>query len=158
MLNRRALACDATAVPPDSSPPPRVLLAEASLPFRRVIREALTAFMRCEVDDASTGEHAFELGLQRRYALYLFAFSLPDMRGDLLDRLLAQAGPKVHQGTHASPPVIYLLRAEEMTHWQELCRSARVRGSVSMPPRLDMLIKATTGILPPKADWKPEGP
>lgn len=109
--------------------------------------------MHCEVDDASTAEHAFELGLQRRYALYLFAFSLPDMRGDLLDRLLARAGPMVHHGTHASPPVIYLLKADEAGHWLELSRNARVRGSVSMPPRLDMLIKATTGILPPKGDW-----
>jgi CheY-like chemotaxis protein len=144
-------------VPNEPSPPPRVLLAEESLPFRRVIREALTSFMHCEVDDASTAEHAFELGLQRRYALYLFAFSLPDMRGDLLDRLLARAGPLVHRGTHASPPVIYLLRAEEATQWQELSRHARVRGSVSMPPRLDMLIRATAGILPPKTGWEPGG-
>ncbi len=136
---------------PDSQrPPPRVLLAEESLPFRRVIREALTSFLHCEVDDASTGEHAFQLGLQRRYALYLFAFSLPDMRGDLLDRLLAAVGPRVHPGTHASPPLIYLMKPDESGHWQELARNARVRAPVSMPPRLDVLIKATAGILEPK--------
>ncbi|MDB6139169.1 MAG: response regulator [Verrucomicrobiaceae bacterium] len=137
-----------------SSPPPRVLLVEQSLPFRRVIREALTAFMHCEVDDASTGEHAFGLALQRRYALYLFAYSLPDMRGELLDRLLAVAGPKANPGTHFSPPVLYLLKAEEASHAQELGRNARVRGSLFLPPRLDTLIKAAAGILPAKAGWE----
>jgi hypothetical protein len=37
---------------PVASAVPRVLLAEESLPFRRVIREALMAFRICEVDDA----------------------------------------------------------------------------------------------------------
>jgi len=142
-------------VVPPSNPPPRVLLVEQSLPFRRVIREALTAFMHCEVDDASTGEQAFELGLQRRYALYLFAYSLPDMRGDLLDRLLAVAGPKVNPGVYSPPPLLYLLKTDEAPHSQELMRSnARVRGTLFMPPRLDALIKATTGILPPKMGWE----
>ena len=136
-----------------SSPPLRVLLVEQSLPFRRVIREALTAFMHCEVDDASTGEHAFEMGLKRRYALYMFAYSLPDMRGDLLDRLLATASPKVHSGTIAAPPLLYLLKTDEAQHAQELARNARVRGTLFMPPRLDVLIKAATGILPSKAGW-----
>jgi CheY-like chemotaxis protein len=136
-----------------SHPPPRVLLVEQSLPYRRVIREALTSFMHCEVDDASTGEHAFEMGLQKRYALYMFAYSLPDMKGDLLDRLLATASPKVHTGTISAPPLLYLLKTDEAPHAQELARNARVRGTLFMPPRLDVLIKAATGILPAKAGW-----
>ena len=141
-----------------SSPPPRVLLVEQSLPFRRVIREALTAFMHCEVDDASTGEQAFELGLQRRYALCLVAYSLPDMHGDLLDRLLAVAAPKVNPGVYSPPPLLYLLKTEEAQLSQELMRSnARVRGTLFMPPRLDALIKATSGILPAKMGWQTPG-
>ena len=133
---------------PENPVMPRVLLAVESLPFRRVIREALMAFRQCEVDDTPSAEHAFELALQRRYALYVFAFSLPDMRGDLLDRLLAKAGPLVHHGSHTAPPVIYLLKPEEANQWQELSRSARARGHIFMPPRLDLLIQATTGLLP----------
>lgn len=127
---------------------PRVLLAVESLPFRRVIREALTAFRHCEVDDTPSGEHAFEMGLQRRHALYLFALSLPDMRGELLDRLLSKAGPLVHQGLHAAPPVIYLLKPEEAPQWQDLARHARVRGHLFLPPRLDQLMQATASLLP----------
>ena len=136
-----------------SSLAPRVLLVEQSLPYRRVIREALTSFMHCEVDDASTGEHAFEMALAKRYALYVFAYTLPDMKGDLLDRLLSTASPKVHSGTAAAPPVLYLLRTEEAAQGQELVRNARVRGTLFMPPRLDVLLKAVTGVLPAKAGW-----
>ena len=94
---------------------PRVLLAEESLPFRRVIREALTAFRVCEVDDAPSGERAFEMALRREYALFLFSLPLPDMSGDMLDRLLSTAYPLVHASAHAAPPeelaIIHLLDA-----------------------------------------------
>lgn len=131
---------------------PRVLLAVESLPFRRVIREALMAFYRCEVDDTPSGEFAFEIGLLRRHALYLFALSLPDLRGDLLDRLLSKAGPLVHAGIHAAPPVLYLLKPDEMVHWRDLSRHARVRGHLTMPPRLDQLLQAAASFLPPRVD------
>ena len=127
---------------------PRVLLAEESLPYRRVIREALTAFRHCEVDDSPNAEHAFQVALQRRHALYLFALTLPDMRGDLLDRLLSVAAPRVHAGTHAAPPVIFLLRPEEAIHAQEFSRHARVRGHLFIPPRLDQLMQAIGTLLP----------
>ena len=45
------------------APKPRVLLAEESLPYRSVIREALMAFRDCEVDGTSSAEHAFEMAL-----------------------------------------------------------------------------------------------
>src|SRR5947207_2106610 len=91
-----------------AAPVPRVLVADASLPNRRLIREALTAFLHCEVDDASAAEHAFERAIQREYALYIFAIGLPDMSGALLDRLLARVSPRLHANTHTAPPVIFL--------------------------------------------------
>jgi CheY-like chemotaxis protein len=139
----------------DTAAIPRVLLAEESLPYRRVIREALMAFRQCEVDDAPNGEVAYELALRRRYALYLFAYTLPDMHGDLLDRLLAKASPLVHQGTHAAPPIVFLLRPEESNQWQMLSRSARARGHVLLPPRLDMLMQTTAGLLPERSPVPP---
>jgi CheY-like chemotaxis protein len=137
------------------NPVPRVLLAEASLPVRRVIREALIAFRHCEVDDAASAEYAFELGLQRRYSLYIFAFGLPDMRGDLLDRLLARVVPKIDSEVYAAPPLLYLLRPEESPQIQELSRSARMRGHLFVPPRLDLLIQATAGLLPERNPHAP---
>jgi CheY-like chemotaxis protein len=129
---------------------PRVLLAEESLPFRRVIREALTAFRDCEVDDTPNGEHAFELALRRPYTLFLFALPLTEMDGYLLDRLIAKAYPLAHPGSHTAPPVIFLIRADETARFQQIQRDARVRGQIPMPPKLDALLALTEGILPPR--------
>lgn len=135
---------------PDQAPTaiPRVLLAEESLPFRRVIREALTAFRLCEVDDAPSGVRAFEMALHREYSLFLFSLPLPDISGDMLDRLLSQAYPKVHRGVHAAPPVIFLIRPTDVMRFQELQRDVRVRGSMPLPPKLDILLSLTASLLP----------
>ncbi|WP_397382218.1 hypothetical protein [Prosthecobacter sp.] len=127
---------------------PRVLLAEESLPYRRVIREALMAFRICEVDDAPSGERAFELALQREYSLFLFSLPLPDMTGDMLDRLLSKAYPMVHAGAHAAPPVIFLIQPGDALRFQELQRDVRVRGSMPLPPKLDVLLAVTASLLP----------
>lgn len=131
---------------------PRVLLAEESLPFRRVIREALAAFRHCEVDDAPSGERAFEMALRREYSLFLFSLPLPDMTGDMLDRLLSQAYPRVHRGSHAAPPVIFLIRPTDSMRFQELQRDVRVRGSMPLPPKLDILLSLTAQLLPARQD------
>ena len=134
--------------PDNPSAVPRVLLVEESLPFRRVIREALTAFRECEVDDTSSAEHAFEMALRKEYALFIFSLPLPCISGDLLDRLLARAYPLAHRGSHTAPPVIYLVRPQDQQSFQNIQRDARVKGSLEMPPRLDMLIALTDKLLP----------
>lgn len=139
---------------PDPAPiaVPRVLLAEESLPFRRVIREALTAFRVCEVDDAPSGERAFEMALRREYTLFLFSLPLPDMTGDMLDRLLSTAYPLVHSGAHAAPPVIFLIRPTDAMRFDELKRDVRVRGSMPLPPKLDVLLSLTANLLAPRSN------
>ncbi|MEZ5384588.1 MAG: hypothetical protein R3F13_03645 [Prosthecobacter sp.] len=134
---------------------PRVLLAVESLPFRRVIREALTAFRVCEVDDAPSAERAFEMALRREYSLFLFSLPLPDMRGDLLDRLLSTAYPLVHAAAHAAPPVVFLLGPGDAMQFQGLQRDVRVRGSLPLPPKLDVLLSLTAKLLPERVHGTP---
>lgn len=131
---------------------PRVLLAEESLPFRRVIREALMAFRVCEVDDAPSGERAFEMALRREYSLFLFSLPLPDLAGDLLDRLLSTAYPLVHAAAHAAPPVIFLVRPTDAMRVHELQRDVRMRGSMPLPPKLDVLLSLTATLLPERVN------
>lgn len=133
---------------PVASAVPRVLLAEESLPFRRVIREALMAFRVCEVDDAPSGERAFEMALKREYSLFLFSLPLPDMTGDMLDRLLSKAYPLVHAEVHTAPPVIFLIRPSDAMRFQDMQRDVRVRGSMPLPPKLDVLLSLTASLLP----------
>lgn len=131
-----------------SSGPFRVLLAEESLPLRRVIREALTSFRHCEVDDCPTAERAFELALSRPYQLFIFAVRLPDLSGITIDRLIAHAYPLTHPGTHTAPPVIFLARAEDGGALSAIQRNVRLRGTMTYPPKLDALLTLTSGILP----------
>lgn len=128
----------------------RVLVADASLPNRRLIRELLTAFRSCEVDDAASAEHAFERVLQREYALFIFALTLPDVNGVLLDRLLAKVYPRIHSQALTAPPVVFLVRTDENAAFREVERDARVRGSVPLPLNLDALMTAAGGVLPAK--------
>ena len=134
-----------------STVPPRVLVADASLPNRRLIRELLTAFRSCEVDDAANGEHTFERVLQRPYALFIFAMTLPDMNGALLDRLIAKVYPMVHAGSITAPPVVYLVKNDEMAAFREVERDARVRGNVPLPLNLEALMNAAGKVLPAKS-------
>jgi CheY-like chemotaxis protein len=121
---------------------------EESLPYRRVIREALTSFRVCEVDDCPVAERAFEMALHRPYQLLILAVSLPDMSGVMLDRLIARAYPLAHPGSHTAPPVIFLTQNEHSSELAPDQRNARRRGNVTYPPRLDVLLPLTAGLLP----------
>jgi CheY-like chemotaxis protein len=127
--------------------PPRVLIAEQSLPNRRLLREALSSFLGVQVDDTPSAETAFEMALQRPYALMILALDLPLIQGDLLDRLIATAYPHAHPGSHTAPPVIYLLRSHETQRIYDLRRNARVRGHLSIPLKLDALMQLTQPII-----------
>jgi CheY-like chemotaxis protein len=130
-------------------PPPRVLVAEPSLPYRRVIREALESFHHCRVDEAPNAERAFELALQHTYPLFIIALTQPDFCGRLLDRLITHAFPRVHPDRLTSPPVIFIASPEEAPSLLGAKRDARLRGVITAPPKLDALLALTRGLLPP---------
>ena len=71
-----------------SSDKPRVLAVHDDVGTLRLIREALGNFAICDVDTSPTAEYAFELGLQRDYALFLIGLKLPVLHGELLYELL----------------------------------------------------------------------
>ncbi len=144
--------------PSNDSPPARVLLAEESLPYRRVIREALMSFRHCEVDDCPTGERAFELALSRPYQLLILALPLPDLSGQMLDRLLSRAYPLAHRGSHTAPPVIFIIRTTDATDMEAMKRDVRLRGCLTYPPKLDALLALTVGLLPEKLPSLPHVP
>ncbi|MEZ0390121.1 MAG: hypothetical protein ACAI34_23780 [Verrucomicrobium sp.] len=129
----------------------RVLVADESLPNRRLIRELLTAFFACEVDDAASGEHAFERITQKTYGLFVFAFTLSDIQGPLLDRMIAKVYPRCHPDLLSAPPVIFLIRPDQSADYHAVKRDARIRGAVPLPLSLDALMQVAGPILPPKA-------
>ncbi len=138
-----------------SALPPRVLVADASLPNRRLIRELLSAFRHCELDDAASAEHAFERAVQRPYQLFVFALDLPDLSGALLDRFLEKVYPKIHQDLVTAPPVVFLARPEDAAAYRAVQSNARVRGSVPLPLNLDALMNIAGALLPAKEGGRP---
>jgi CheY-like chemotaxis protein len=126
------------------------LVADQSLPNRRLITEILTSFHKCEVDASSSAEHAFERILHQPYDLFIFAFTLPDMNGLLLDRLAARVHTLIHPAKATAPPVIFLVPVNESAAYKEAQRDARTRGSVPLPISLDVLMTLVAPLLPSK--------
>ena len=56
----------------------------------RVMREALTSFLRCEVDTSPNPEYGFELALKKTYDLLIFDFSMPMIDGAMLFFLIGK--------------------------------------------------------------------
>src|SRR5205807_5115325 len=50
----------------------------------RVVREALAASLKCEVDTSPKPEYAFELALKKKYDLFIFDFQMPMIDGAML--------------------------------------------------------------------------
>src|SRR5207253_8875031 len=49
----------------------------------RVVREALAASLKCEVDTSPKPEYAFELALKKKYDLFIFDFQMLIIDGAL---------------------------------------------------------------------------
>ena len=64
--------------------PKRILIVDDEVAFLRVMREALTACLRCAVDSSPHSEYGFELAIKKTYDLFIFDFSMPMIDGALL--------------------------------------------------------------------------
>ncbi len=116
------------------------------------------SFRHCEVDDCPTGERAFELALSRPYQLLILALPLPDLSGQMLDRLISRAYPLAHRGSHTAPPVIFIIRGTDAAEMETMKRDVRLRGCLTYPPKLDALLALTSGLLPEKLPSLPHVP
>src|SRR4029077_17085312 len=70
--------------------PKQILLVDDDVALMRVIREALTSFLRCEVDSSPAPEYGFELALKKPYDLLFFDFSMPMIDGAMLFSLISK--------------------------------------------------------------------
>jgi len=80
--------------------PKKILIVDDDVALMRVMREALTSMLRCEVDSSPKPEYGFELALKKTYDLLLFDFSMPMIDGAMLFFLIR----KVYD--NATPPRI----------------------------------------------------
>jgi DNA-binding response OmpR family regulator len=125
----------------------KILVVDDDVGLMRVIREALTSFLRCEVDTSPNPEYGFELALTKTYDLLIFDFSMPMIDGAMLFFLIG----KVYN--HAEPPrivppLLLVTGRGDEKRAQELLKEAGVRGLVAKPFVINRLIEKVKECLP----------
>lgn len=125
----------------------KILIVDDDVALMRVMREALTSMLRCEVDTSPKPEYGFELALKKSYDLLLFDFQMPMIDGAMLFFLIGKvynnaAPPRV------VPPLLLVTGRGDEKRAQELLQEAGVRGLVPKPFAINRLIDKVKECLP----------
>ena len=127
--------------------PKKILIVDDDVALMRVMREALTSMLRCEIDTSPKPEYGFELALKKTYDLMLFDFSMPMIDGAMLFFLIE----KVYNNSvppRVVPPLLLVTGRGDERRAQELLREAGVRGLVPKPFAINRLIEKVKECLP----------
>ncbi|MDQ6623589.1 MAG: response regulator [Verrucomicrobiota bacterium] len=127
--------------------PKRILIVDDDVTLMRVTREALTTFLKCDVDTSPKPEYAFELLLKRDYDLLIFDFSMPMIDGAMLFFLIS----KVYENARPLrrvPPLILVSGKGDEDRAQELLKEPGVRGLISKPFAINRLVQKVKECLP----------
>jgi DNA-binding response OmpR family regulator len=122
-----------------SATPKRILIVDDDVGLMRVMREALTSFVNCEVDSSPNPEYGFELALQRNYDLFVFDFSMPMIDGAMLFFLIGKVYAHAQPARNVPPLVLVSARGDDKRA-QELLREAGVYGLLSKPFSINRLL------------------
>ena len=125
----------------------RILIVDDDVALMRVVREALTSFLRCEVDTSPNPEYGFELTLTRNYDLLIFDFSMPMIDGAMLFFLI---GKVYNHSTppRIVPPLLLVTGRGDERRAQELMKEVGVRGLIAKPFAINRLIEKVKECLP----------
>jgi CheY-like chemotaxis protein len=131
---------------PEGSPK-KILMVDDDVALLRIVREALTSCLRCEVDTSPNPEYGFELALKKTYDLLIFDFSMPMIDGAMLFSLIS----KVYD--HASPPrvvppLLLISGKADESRAQELLKEPAVRGLVAKPFSVNRLMEKVKHCVP----------
>ena len=125
----------------------RILIVDDDVALMRVMREALTSMLRCEVDTSPKPEYGFELALKKTYDLMLFDFSMPMIDGAMLFFLIGKVYNNATPPRIVPPQLLVTARGDEKRA-QELLQEAGVRGLVPKPFAINRLIEKVKECLP----------
>ena len=129
------------------APAKKILIVDDDVALMRVMREALTSFLRCEVDTSPKPEYGFELALKKTYDLMLFDFSMPMIDGAMLFFLIG----KVYNNSvppRIVPPLLLVTGKGDEKRAQELLQEAGVRGLIPKPFAINRLIEKVKESVP----------
>jgi CheY-like chemotaxis protein len=127
--------------------PKRILMVDDDVALLRIVREALTSCLRCEVDTSPNPEYGFELALKKTYDLFIFDFSMPMIDGAMLFFLIGKvydnaAPPRV------VPPLLLISGKADEKRAQELLKEPGVRGLIAKPFSVNRLMEKARECVP----------
>src|SRR5438874_7035999 len=93
--------------------PKRILMVDDDVTLLRIVREALTTCLRCEVDTSPKPEYGFELALKKNYDLFIFDFSMPMIDGAMLFFLISKVYHNAESPRIVPPLLLISGKAEE---------------------------------------------
>ena len=125
----------------------RILIVDDDVALMRVTREALTSFLRCEVDTSPKPEYGFELALKKSYDLLIFDFSMPMIDGAMLFFLIGKVYESA-QPPRVLPPLLLVSGRGEEKRAQELLREAGVHGFLPKPFTINRLLEKVRESIP----------
>jgi CheY-like chemotaxis protein len=127
--------------------PSKILMVDDDVALLRIVREALTSCLHCEIDTSPDPAYGFELALKKRYDLLIFDFSMPMIDGAMLFFLIG----KVYDHSDPPrivPPLLLISGKAEEKRAQELLKEPGVRGLVPKPFSLNRLMDKVKECVP----------
>ncbi len=128
-------------------PPKRILIVDDEVPLLRVMREALTACLHCEVDSSPRSEYGFELAVRKTYDLFIFDFAMPMIDGALLFFLIGKVYNNM-EPPRTVPPLLLVSGKAEEERAQELLKEPGVAGLVAKPFAMNRLLEKVKECVP----------
>ena len=127
--------------------PKRILMVDDDVALLRIVREALTSCLRCEVDTSPKPEYAFELALKKTYDLLIFDFSMPMIDGAMLFFLIGKAYENM-QPLRDLPPLLLVSGRADEQRAQELLKEPGVAGLIAKPFPMNRLLDKAKECVP----------
>lgn len=127
--------------------PKRILIVDDEVAFLRVMREALTACLRCEVDGSPHAEYGFELAIKKTYDLFIFDFAMPMIDGALLFFLIGKVYNNM-EPPRIVPPLLLVSGKADEERAQELLKEPGVAGLIAKPFAMNRLLEKIKECVP----------
>jgi DNA-binding response OmpR family regulator len=131
----------------EQSQPKRILMVDDDVTLLRIVREALTSCLRCEVDTSPKPEYAFELALKKTYDLLIFDFQMPMIDGAMLFFLIGKVYNNAHPPRDVPPLLLVSGKADE-DRAQELLKEPGVAGLIAKPFAMNRLLEKAKACVP----------
>jgi len=142
-----AVSVPPVAVREPAAAPVEVLIAHPVASTARLIRETLENFTDCRVVTTADPLRAFELALQKRFGLFLFAMQTGELSGPMLYELISKACI-AGRGPRLLAPAVIFVREKDDPHLPDvLTRDVRIKDVLHKPIRIERLLEAVGGLL-----------